>query len=155
MKKYKNILLILLFIAVLLIIYIYYPKSEPTISFSEFKNELNNSKNVSIVMDARNSPSTSVVFNCGIRLTQALENNGISPKKFAYDKERCSYSSSGATSPILNASVDECESKLSNSTVFYIGYNAAKNSTSFYTSKAVIEGDENFLNECSIERLIS
>jgi len=153
MKEY-HILLILLFIAVLSIIYIYYPKSEPTISFSEFKNELNSSKNVSIVMDARNSPSTSIIFNCGIRLTQALENNGISPKKFAYDKERCSYSSSGATSPILNASVDECESKLSDSTVFYIGYNAAKNSTSFYKSKAVIEGDENFLTECSIERLI-
>ncbi|MCX6776035.1 MAG: hypothetical protein NT130_04280 [Candidatus Micrarchaeota archaeon] len=155
MKEYNNVLLILLFIAVLLIIYTYYPKSEPTISFSEFKNELNNSKNVSIVMDARNSPSTSVVFNCGIQLTQALENNGISPKKFAYDKERCSYSSSGATSPVLNASVDECESKLSNSTVFYLRYNAAKNSTSFYKSKAVIEGDENFLSECSIERLIS
>ena len=155
MKEYNNVLLILLFIAVLLIIYTYYPKSEPTISFSEFKNELNNSKNVSIVMDARNSPSTSVVFNCGIRLTQALENNGISPKKNVYDKERCSYSSSGATSPVLNASVDECESKLSNSTVFYLRYNAAKNSTSFYKSKAVIEGDENFLSECSIERLIS
>jgi len=155
MKRYTPVLLTLLLIALLLVVFLYYPKSEPTISLGEFKAELNSSKSVSIVMDARNSPSTSFVLNCGIQLTQALENSGISPRKFAYDAERCSYSESGATSPILNASVDECESKLTNSVVLYIRYNEAKNSTSFYNSKAAIEGDGNFLNECAIARLVS
>jgi len=155
--KYNSILLILLLIAALVAIYLYYFGSEPTISLAEFKNGLNNSKLISIVEDTR-STSIGVVSPCGSAIATSLTMTGKNIndlRYFAYEGDRCFYSAGGTTINITNMSISECESKLINSTVFYVRYNAAKNSTSFYKSKAVVEGDESFLNECAIARLIS
>jgi len=151
MRRY---LLVGLLVVIAVIAYLY-QRGEQTISLSEFKSELNSSKKISIVMDARNSPSTSPVLQCGVYLTGVLEMIGKSPRKFAYEGELCFYSESGASNPVLNASVKECESMLANSTVFYLHYNQKKNSTSFYKSRAVIEGDSDFLFDCTISRLIA
>jgi len=150
MKKY---LLLLLFLLVAVALYLYYGR-EQMLSLSDFKRELNSSNAIAVVMDTRGSPSTSPVLQCGVYITGALEMIGRSPKKFAYDGELCSYSESGASSAVLNASVKECESMLAGSTVFYIRYNGVKNSTSLYKSRAVVEGDRDFLLDCAISRLI-
>ncbi|MCX6776587.1 MAG: hypothetical protein NTY73_01280 [Candidatus Micrarchaeota archaeon] len=150
MKEY-NILLSLLFIAVLSIIYICYPKSEPTISFSEFKNELNNSKNVSIVVDMRLAPSSGPSMDCGVGLVQHIEMKGIVTRYFFYDSNGCSYGGSAGSG---NTSIETCQSMLNDPIVFYIQYDPERNSTSFYKSKAVIEGDSSFLEDCAISRLI-
>jgi len=154
MKEYKNILLILLFIAVLLIIYVYYPKSEPTISFSDFKDELNKSEDISIVTDTRLSPATGFVINCGLDLVTRIHGMGKNARYFSYESEDCLYSSISNTT-LKNSSINECESLMSSSVVFYIKYNPTKNSTIFYKSKVVTEGDNDFLADCQISRLIS
>jgi hypothetical protein len=126
-------------------------------SFSDFKKQLNNSKNISIVMDAR-STSAGVVSNCASAIATSLTRTGKSINNlryFAYEGERCFYSAGGTTINMTNSSISECESKLTNSVVFYIYYNQTKNSTYFCMSKAIIEGDIDFLNECELARRLS
>jgi hypothetical protein len=146
MKKCIAVLLVLLFLVAGCVLL-----GEHPISLSDFKKQLNNSQSISIVEDTRNSPSLASVINCGTALNMNLARAGkyelLKNRTFVYYGDQCAY---GA----VNSSIQECESLISNSTVFYIRYNQSKNSTVFYTSKAVIEGDENFLADCSISRLI-
>lgn len=149
MKKYIPLLLLLLFVAEGCV----YPSGEQPISLSNFKEQLNESGNISIVADTRSSPASGFVINCGLALVTRTSSMGKTSRFFAYEGEKCFYSSSGS-SDVINSSIKECESLISNSIVFYIRYNPAKNSTLFYTSKAVIEGDENFLADCQISKII-
>jgi hypothetical protein len=124
---------------------------EQTISLSEFKNELNKSGSISVVMDTRSSPSAGVVMQCGVDIAQTLGMIGkyeaVKNKTFVYEDDRCVYWNK-------TSSINECESLISGSTVFYVQYNSTKNSTFFYKSKAVIEGDVSFLTDCAIARII-
>lgn len=146
MKSYTAVLLVLLFSAAGCALL-----GEQPISLSDFKKQLNDSKSISIVEDTRNSPSLAAVINCGTALNMNLAKAGryelLKNRTFVYYGDQCAY---GA----VNSSIQECESLISNSTVFYIRYNPSKNSTLFYTSKAVTEGDENFLADCSISRVV-
>ncbi|NYZ78867.1 hypothetical protein H0N99_01850 [Candidatus Micrarchaeota archaeon] len=144
----KNIfLLILLFLAAGCT----YLPGEQQISLSDFRNELNSSKSIAIVMDTRNAPSQGAVMQCGVNIAGRLGAIGLydrlSNQTFVYEGEQCNYGTA-------NSSISECESLISNSTVFRIQYNPAKNSTSFYKSKAVMEGDSNFLADCSISKIL-
>ena len=166
MKKYAPVLLVLLVIAVLLVVFLYYPKNEPTISLNDFKAELNSSKNISIVEDTRNSPSPGALMDCGAAIAGSL--GYINPNTIIFENDTCTYSLGyGDTRNISitdlrnrhkdtqNSSLYDCESKFSSTLIFYIEYNAEKNSTSYYHSRAVIEGDNSFLEDCAIARLIS
>jgi hypothetical protein len=150
MKKYLLVGLLVLIAAAA--IYFYYSSEQP-VSLSEFKSQLNSSNKISIVEDTRSAPSMASVINCGTALVLSLETNGRNTNYFTYGDDQCFYGSL-TLNRTMNASIKECESMLTNSLVFYIRYNAAKNSTSLYKSKAVIEGDENFLLDCAISRLI-
>jgi hypothetical protein len=145
MRKYTPFLLIL----VLLVAGCTYLQGEQTISLSDFKAELNQTKNVSVVVDTRTTP---YAFNCGIALVQSLEMKGITTRYFFYDKNGCSYG--GRVSGNGNASIEACQSMLNDPIIFYIQYNAAKNSTAFYKPKAVMEGDNDFLADCPISKII-
>jgi hypothetical protein len=147
MREYIPFLLIL----VLLAAGCTYLQGEQTISLSDFKEELNSSKSIAIVMDTRNAPSKGVVMQCGIntagRLGAIGMYNRLRNQTFVYEGVQC-------TSETVNLSIDDCESIVSSSIVFYVRYNPAKNSTSFYKSKAVIEGDNDFLTDCPISKII-
>jgi len=147
MRRGIPILIILLFLAAGCT----YLPGEQTISLSDFKKELNSSKSIAIVMDTRNAPSRGVVMQCGINTAGRLGEIGVYDRlknqTFVYEGGQCV---SGAT----NSSISECESLISNSMAFYIRYNSSKNSTSFYKSKAVMEGDNNFLADCPISKII-
>jgi hypothetical protein len=147
MKKCATVLILLLVAGCLNI------SGEQSISLSDFKNELNQSANVSIVADTRSAPETGVIINCGLALVTATSSMGKTPRFFAYESGRCFYSESGS-SEVLNSSISDCESLMSNSTVFYVQYNSLKNSTTFYNSKAVVEGDSNFIADCQISKII-
>jgi hypothetical protein len=148
MRKY--IPLILLLLAAAAFIYLY-SMGEQTVSLSDFKKQLNNSKSIAIVMDTRNSPSKGAVMQCGINTAGRLGAIGLYEslrnQTFVYEGEQCTYATA-------NSSIKECESFISDSTVFYIRYNPSKNSTLFYKSKALIEGDEDFLLDCPISKMI-
>jgi hypothetical protein len=144
----KNILLLtLLFLAAGCV----YPPGQQQISLSDFRSELNSSKSIAVVMDTRNSPSPGVVMQCGVDVAGRLGEIGLyehlNNQTFVYEGEQCSYGNA-------SSSISECESLLSNSTVFRIQYNSAKNSTFFYKSEAVIEGDNSFLADCLISKVI-
>jgi hypothetical protein len=128
-----------------------YLSGEQTISLSDFKQELNSTSIISIVMDTRNSTSSGAVMQCGVDIAGSLgaigKYNALGNRTFVYEGDQCVYSA-------VNSSIKECESLVSNSTVFYIRYNPSKNSTLFYRSKAVIEGDNGFLTDCVLSRLI-
>jgi hypothetical protein len=144
----KNILLLILLLVAAGCVY---QPTEQQISLSDFKNELNNSNSIAIVMDTRNSPSPGVVMQCGADIAGRLGETGfydrLNNQTFVYEGDQCSYGNA-------TASISECESLISNSTVFRIQYYSAKNSTSFYKSEAVTEGDNDFLSDCSISRII-
>jgi len=148
MKKYLLVGLLVLIAAAA--IYFYYSSEQP-VSLSEFKSQLNSSNKISIVMDTRYSTLNGPVMQCGtdiaMRLGMAGKYDALKNRTFVYEAEQCFYGNS-------TVSIKECESMLTNSLVLYIRYNTAKNSTSLYKSKAVIEGDENFLLDCAISRLI-
>lgn len=143
----KNIFLLIL---LLLAAGCVYQPTEQQISLSDFKNDLNSSKSIAIVMDARNSPSPGVVMQCGVDIAGRLGEIGLydrlNNQTFVYEGEQCSYGN-------VSSSISECESLISNSTVFRIQY-SEKNSTSFYKSEALIEGDSGFLADCSISKII-
>jgi hypothetical protein len=128
-----------------------YLQGEQTISLSDFKKELNSSKSIAIVMDTRNALLQGVVMQCGVNTAGRLGVLGmydrLGNQTFVYEDGQC-------TSAAVNSSIEECESLVSNSIVFYIRYNPAKNSTSFYKSKAVVEGDGDFLSDCPISKII-
>jgi hypothetical protein len=147
MKEYLPFVMLLLFISAGCM----QISGEQPISLSDFKNELNSSKSIAIVIDMRNASSTGVVMQCGVDIAGRLGAIGmyerLGNKTFVYEGEQCISQSS-------NSSITECESLISNSTVFYIRYNPSKNSTVFYNSKAVTEGDESFLADCPLSKII-
>ncbi len=150
MKKY--ILLVLLLLVVAAGVYLHFQGEQP-ISLNDFKKQLNESENISVVTDTRSSPASGIVINCGLAVVTRVSGMGKSPRFFAYEGELCFYSEPGS-SAIINSSIKDCESLISNSTVFYIRYNSAKNSTTFYKSRAVMEGDDDFLADCPISKII-
>jgi len=148
MRKYLVGLFIVVILAALYLLY----GVEQTVSLSEFKNELTTARKISVVVDMRSTPVAGTMINCGVALVENLETQGISTNYFFYDEQGCSYGSLKTSSK--NASIKECESKLVNSIVLYIRYNPNRNQTSFYKSKAVVEGDSDFLSDCAIARMI-
>lgn len=147
MRNYIPFVLILLFLAAGCA----YLQGEQTISLSDFKQELNKSANISIVMDTRNSTSAGIVMQCGTNLAGRL---GIIGKYEALGNRTFVYEGNQCISATANYSIQYCESLMSNSLVFYLSYNPTKNSTSFYKSKAVIDGDNDFLADCTISKII-
>lgn len=147
MKKYIPFALILLFLAAGCAS----KQGEQTISLNDFKTELNSSGNISIVMDMRNSTSSGVVMQCGTDIAGRL---GIIGKYQALGNHTFVYEDNQCISISGNHSVEYCESLVSDSLAFYIQYNPTKNSTDFYKTKAVISGDNDFLADCSISRII-
>ena len=151
MRRYLVVaLLVIVAAAVLYSLY----GTEQKVSLSDFKKELSGTKKIAIVMDTRYSESTGPVFQCGISIARSVGGLGKLPDNFAYEGETCVHSSSGSMNTTLNSSIQECESMLRGSVVFYIKYNSAKNATSFYKSKAVIEGDGSFLTDCPLASMI-
>ena len=151
MNRYLIAALLIVVVAVAL--YALYG-TEQTVSLSDFKKELSNAEKISIVMDTRYSELTGPVMQCGISLARSVGGLGKLPDNFAYEGNNCFYSKVGSMNATQNTSIKECESMLTGSVVFYIKYNSARNATSFYKSKAVIEGDGDFLNNCQLASII-
>ncbi|MEM3555861.1 MAG: hypothetical protein QXF56_04045 [Candidatus Micrarchaeia archaeon] len=146
----KYLVGLVVLIVVLAALYLLYGV-EQRVSLSEFKNELAATNKISIIMDTRHSPITIPVMQCGTDVAMMLGLTGkydaLRNRTFVYEGETCFYGNTTKT-------IKECESIISGSTVFYIRYNQNKNSTAFYKSKAVVEGDSDFLNDCAIARMI-
>jgi hypothetical protein len=147
MRKYLVSLFIVVILAALYLLY----GVEQTVSLSEFKNELAATNKISIVMDTRYSDVKIPVMQCGADVAMAVGMIGKyeahGNRSFVYDGEMCFYKNT-------TKSIKECESLIAGSTVFYIRYNPNRNQTSFYKSKAVVEGDSDFLSDCAIARMI-
>lgn len=147
MRRYLLALVVLM----LLFVYLLYG-TEQRVSLADFRKELNTTKKISIVMDTRYSDVRVPVMQCGTSIAWALGVTGrydaLKNRTFVYEGETCFYGNT-------NASISQCESMIAGSTLFYIRYNPSRNSTSFYKSKAVVEGDADFLKDCAIARMIS
>ena len=126
---------------------------EKEISLSEFKAKLSNEKNVTIVMDVTNAPNSKPVFDCSIALTFTLASAGKELSIFSYENDTCIYKDS-STNKTIETTTKNCNELISNKLTFYVRYNNSINKTSLFERRAVTEGDNGFLDDCAITRII-